>query len=147
MAVGAFTAFAVVFVASSAMQIVRAVFFRETLIFSSSVPGSTSEGCAQRIASLLRALDRANAKARAEQSLPPKLNDDASLVVFRQGLHPEWDDRGAIERACASSAAGLESWAAVSRLRAALEEWIRRERIALEPLRRDVIPHLPANLR
>lgn len=69
------------------------------------------------------------------------------MTLFRQGLRPEWDARGAVEKACAASPDGLESWAALLRLREAIEQWIRRESIALSPLRRDVLAHLPANLR
>ncbi|MDP9036889.1 MAG: hypothetical protein M3O50_18990 [Myxococcota bacterium] len=147
LAVAAFITFAVAFVASSATQIVRAIFFHESNPLSSRSPGSASEACSQAMGSLLRALDRADARARTAPLLASTLDANESVALFRQGLRPEWDDRGAIESTCAKSPAGTESWASLLRLRQGLEQWIRRERVALAPLRRDVVPHLPANLR
>lgn len=58
-AIGLFIAFAVVFVGSSAVQIVRAIFSRDVLPLRSGEPASSASACTGGLASLLRALDRA----------------------------------------------------------------------------------------
>ncbi len=140
-----FIAFAVAFVGSSATQIVRAVFPPERPPLLTTALGSSAATCAEGIALLVRAIDRATESAKPAYA--SALDGYDAVSILRQRLGPEWDDRTPIERACSDSPEGLESWAALLRFREAVEQWVRRESIALGPLRRDVIAHVPANLR
>jgi hypothetical protein len=84
----------------------------------------------------------------------------AGGASFGSRLRPEWDDEGAVFESCRHAREGLDAWAALLRLRAVEEELARQPssgttsaeitsdpfRVHLEPLRRDVAAHLPADL-
>lgn len=63
---------------------------------------------------------------------------------LERGL-PGWQDASSVESACAASPAGLDAWASLLRLRLAGAQQL--PDADLEPLRRDVEAHLPADLR
>ena len=72
--------------------------------------------------------------------------DVAGSAAFERRLDPEWSDRETIEAACSESSEGLDAWAALARLRSAEEQLAPRTE-ELGNLRRDVVAHLPADLR
>jgi hypothetical protein len=126
---------AVAFVGASAAQIIPAVFGLDARPLP-SVPavvegsgGSSERGCADGIRALALGLDR------------------ATLVAWRDGVLPEWNTAGDVERACAKSRQGLDAWAALLRLRRADEDVVLRGLTELAPLRRDVAARLPADSR
>ena len=73
--------------------------------------------------------------------------DAAGSASFAARLEPEWASAGSIEQACGQSSEGIDAWAALARLRSAEEQLAPRATAELEPLRRDVDAHLPADLR
>ncbi|HEY1694363.1 MAG TPA: hypothetical protein VGG39_19475 [Polyangiaceae bacterium] len=122
----------VVFIAASALQIVPAVFGAGITPLPSGGPGTAARACAEGVRRLSTALDRAA--------------DAAGSAAFEARLRPEWDDRDAVERACHEAPEGTDAWAALLRMRSAEEQAAPRSG-DLAPLRRDVIAHLPADLR
>jgi hypothetical protein len=115
---------AVTFIGASALQIVPAVFGAGVKPLPSSPQGSSARACAEGVRALLHAVDSADP-------------DQAALA-------PEWERVG---RSCESTPEGLDAWAALMRLRSAARVASRGDRIELDPLRRDVAAHLPAELR
>jgi hypothetical protein len=73
----------------------------------------------------------------------PERTCAAGVRRLERGL-PTWQDAGGVESACAQSSAGLDAWASLLRLKAGTQLLPEAE---LEPLRRDVEAHLPADLR
>jgi hypothetical protein len=127
-------AISVVFIGSSAWQIIPAVFGVGYTPIPPSPPGSTARLCAEGVRRLTGALDRAE--------------DTAGSASFAARLEPEWSDSAAIEAACRASPEGASAWAALVRMRSAEEQLAPHpvpEELAI--LRRDVIAHLPADLR
>jgi hypothetical protein len=116
---------AVSFIGASALQIVPAVFGAGIRPLPSSPAGSSARVCAEGVHELLLAVGSADPNKAA----PP----------------PEWER---VEHACGSSPEGLDAWAALMRLRSAAAQIARSgESVELDPLRRDVAAHLPAELR
>jgi hypothetical protein len=122
----------VVFIGASAWQIVPAVFGAAITPIPAAAPGSPARTCAEGVRRLELALERA---ANA-----------AGSASFQTQLQPEWDDGAAIEGACSQSSEGIDAWAALARMRSA-EEQLAPRTGELSSLRRDVIAHLPADLR
>lgn len=122
----------VVFIGASAWQIIPAVFGAAITPIPAASPGSPARTCAEGVRRLERALERAA--------------DAAGSASFEARLRPEWDDKAEIERACSQSSEGIDAWAALARLRSA-EEQLAPRTGELSTLRRDVIAHLPADLR
>jgi hypothetical protein len=126
-----FTA-AISFIGASAVQIIPAVFGAGVRPLPSSPPGSSARVCAEGVRGLLLAIGSADPnKADPNKTAPP----------------PEWER---VEQACGASPEGLDAWAALMRLRSAAAQIARPqqgESIELDPLRRDVAAHLPAELR
>ncbi|HEY3822707.1 MAG TPA: hypothetical protein VGL81_36330 [Polyangiaceae bacterium] len=120
-------------IGSSAWQIVPAVFGAGGRPIAAAPPGSSARACAEGIRTLERALGRAV--------------DAAGSASFQARLQPEWSQEEAIREACAQSSEGIDAWAALARLRSAEEQLSPHAGAELEPLRRDVIAHLPADLR
>jgi hypothetical protein len=110
---------AVVFIGSSAAQVVPAVFGFGVRPLPSGPPGSSARTCAEGV--------RALAQDRGERSA--------------------WDRDSPVYRACAVSPEGLDAWAALVRLRMAEEQLRQADPAELGPLRRDLSAHLPAELR
>lgn len=123
---------AIVFIGSSAWQIVPAVFGVAIDPIPPSPPGSAARTCAEGVRRLEQALDRAA--------------DAAGSASFQARLQPEWGQRSTIEGACAASREGVAAWAALERMRSA-EEQLAPRTGEMASLRRDVIAHLPADLR
>jgi hypothetical protein len=71
----------------------------------------------------------------------------AGSPSFQARLQPEWAEEATVGQACRQSNEGIDAWAALARLRSAEEQLSPRAGAELEPLRRDVIAHLPADLR
>jgi hypothetical protein len=116
---------AVAFIGASALQIIPAVFGAGIKPLPSSPPGSSTRACAEGVRTLLIATGTVD----PSKAPPP----------------PEWERVG---HACESTPEGLEVWAALMRLRsAAVQLAYRGDGAELDPLRRDVAAHLPAELR
>jgi|SRR5579859_5202395 len=124
-------AFAII--GSSALQIIPAVFGAQIVPIPAAQPGTSERQCADGIRALYGALDRAAESAGSE--------------AFATRLRPEWNDEGAVREACGRSSGGLDAWAALLRMRSAEEQLAARSPGELETLRRDVLAHLPADLR
>jgi hypothetical protein len=120
-------------IASSAWQIIPAVFGAGIRPIPAAPPGSSARTCAEGILKLERALERAA--------------DAAGSPSFQARLQPEWADEATVSQACGQSSEGIDAWAALARLRSAEEQLSAHAGDELEPLRRDVIAHLPADLR
>lgn len=90
-------------------------------------------GCAGGTASLERAVERARL-AYATQAGGE--DERAALARYRGALLPEWDERKAVEAACAGDAAGRKRLKDVIALRYAEEHAVRYESLGLAPLRR-----------
>jgi hypothetical protein len=136
---------ALIFIGVSAAQIIRAVFGVGVRRLD-AVPGSPEHACAEGVRSLALALDRASVETCSPSSAEVDDGQDA-VSAFDRRLGPEWDKGATIEQACARSSQGVDTWAALLRLREGEEQLVRRGRVELAPLRRDVAAHLPANLR
>jgi hypothetical protein len=117
----------------SAVQIVPAVFGAGITPIPAAQAGTRERTCAEGVQRLAAALDRAA--------------DSAGSASFEQRLQPEWSDAGSIREACGQAREGLDAWAALERLRSAAEQLGPRGSGELDPLRRDVRAHLPADLR
>jgi hypothetical protein len=135
---------AVVFIGSSAWQIVHAIFVESA---AASAPPALDPGCANGVRRLVGALDRAADHAVSSAEQPATTRPEDVVALFRHQLSPEWDGAGDVERRCAASAAGADAWAALQRLRSAQEQLARQSRAELAPLRHDLAAHLPAELR
>jgi hypothetical protein len=138
------TVVAVAFVASSAAQIVAAVFsFGFEPLPAGASAGSPEQLCASGIQSLARALDRAGRR-------PPSVTASAreeTTAGSRPGLSPEWDRADEVRAACDAAQGGPSAWASLERLRVAEEQSGRLGREELSSVRSDVAAHLPADLR
>jgi hypothetical protein len=124
-ALGVVIAVAVSFIGASAVQIIPAVFGAGIKPLPSSPPGSSARACAEGVRALMLSLNGAD----PAQAAPPT----------------QWESVG---HACDASPEGLDAWAALMRLRSASEQVVLRgDHVELDPLRRDVAAHLPAELR
>jgi hypothetical protein len=126
---------AVAIIGSSAFQIIPAVFGAWIEPIPAGDPGSSERACAEGIRDLERALVRSA--------------ESAGGASFGERLRPEWDAQADVHRTCERARGGLDAWAALARLRSAEEQLapVASTSPALEPLRRDVEAHLPADLR
>ncbi len=124
---------AVLFIGASTVQIVEAVFGADAAADAAAErrPDSDADRCARGVGRLV-SIDRTagDLAAVAEAS-----GEDDAVA------------RALAAKACAASPGGLDTWAALERLQVAREQLARRDRVDLEPLRRDVSAHLPADLR
>jgi hypothetical protein len=138
---------AVLFVGSSAWQLVSTLFLGGAGVATGAPRGSVGAACADGLRALAGAVDRAGDAAIAwpvGATVPP-VEDVVSL--FRRGLSPEWDRAQAVEASCATSESGKNAWTTLARLRSAEEELVREGHAGLGPLRRDLAAHLAAELR
>ena len=133
LALGVILVFSFAVIGSSALQIIPVVFGAGTHPLPAAPPGSSARVCAEGVRTLELALDRAT--------------EAAGSASFRARLQPEWAEEATIREACSQSAEGIDAWAALARLRTAEEQLSPHAGAELEPLRRDVIAHLPADLR
>jgi hypothetical protein len=123
-ALGVVITVAVAFVGASALQIIPAVFGVGFRPLPSSPPGSSTRDCAEGVHALLGTVG-----ADPNKAAPAA----------------EWERVG---HACESTPEGLDAWAALQRLRFAASQMANRGAgVELDPLRRDVAAHLPAELR
>ncbi|MGH7296206.1 MAG: hypothetical protein ACRELB_14790 [Polyangiaceae bacterium] len=122
----------IVFIGASAWQIIPAVFGARIAPLPDGPAGSPARVCAEGVRRLATALDRAQGSAGSGS--------------FAASLEPEWASQAEVEAACRQSPEGVGAWAALVRMRSA-EEQLAPRTGAIEPLRRDVIAHLPADLR
>jgi hypothetical protein len=119
-------AIALLFIGASTGQIVPDVFGFGIRPLPSGPPGSSVRACAEGV--------RALSDRMADGGSP---GDPSS----------SWDREGSLYRACAASPEGLDTWAALLRLRMAHEQLPHARPEQLDPLRRAVWAHLPAELR
>ena len=120
-------------IASSSWQIIPAVFGAGIRPIPAAPPGSSARICAEGVRRLELALERAA--------------DHAGSAAFQARLLPEWAEEATVSQACSQFSEGIDAWASLARLRSAEEQLSPRAGAELEPLRRDVIAHLPADLR
>lgn len=135
-ALGVVIVVAVVFIGASAVQIVPAIFGAGVTPIPSSPSGSDPRTCAEGVRRLERALERARPPAGSPSS--------------GHALERDLSDEARVRAACDKSPEGLDAWASLARLRSAEEQLGPGGAGAaeeLEPLRRDVAAHLPADLR
>jgi hypothetical protein len=125
--------FAFAIIGASSFQIIPAVFGAGIRPIPVSPAGSPARTCAEGVRKLERALDRAA--------------ESAGSASFEPRLQPDWQIEGAVRQACGQSSEGIDAWASLARLRSAEEQLAPRPGQELEPLRRDVLAHLPADLR
>jgi len=144
LALGVVIAVAAAFIGSSAVQIVSTVFGTGIAPLPAGQLGSEERTCALGVRELKRALDRASGRMLSSVAA---VNGDEAVAAFRQGLSPDWEQADRVKRACAGAREGLEAWGALQRLLIAEEQLARRAGMELAPLRRDVIAHLPTDLR
>jgi hypothetical protein len=130
---GVILALSLAVIASSSWQIIPAVFGAGTRPIPAAPAGSSARICAEGVRKLERALERAA--------------DAAGSASFQARLQPEWAEEATVSQACSESSEGIDAWAALARLRSAEEQLSPRAGAELEPIRRDVIAHLPADLR
>jgi len=123
---------AVSFIVVSTAQIVRAVFGLGTTPLAAGPADSPEGQCALGIRRLVRALDR------------PVGTDPGSAGGASE---PAWSDAEAVDQACRKAPGGLDAWTALLRLRAAEQQLAQANDEDLQPLRREVAAHLPADLR
>ncbi len=115
---------AVLYVGASAVQIVSAVFGLDVRPLPAGPPGSSAWTCAEGLLALSKDVS------------PPK------------GASPrDWHPPEDVYRACAASPEGLDAWAALLRLEKTAENIPSAGPGELDPLRRDLFAHLPADLR
>jgi hypothetical protein len=140
-ALGVVFAAAILFIGSSAWQIVHALFAesRDGVLVSPE-----QRACAMGLRDLATALDRAASLVVASSY---EVGTNEAVAAFRRGLSPEWNTAVSVERTCATSPEGAEAWAALERLRSAEEQLTRQSRAELGPIRRDLTAHLPSDLR
>jgi hypothetical protein len=120
-------------IASSSWQIIPAVFGAGVRPIPAAPPGSSARICAEGVRRLELALDRAA--------------DTAGSAAFQSRLLPEWAEEATVSQACGQSSEGIDAWASLARLRSAEEQLSPGAGAELEPLRRDVIAHLPVDMR
>jgi hypothetical protein len=120
-------------IGGSAVQIIPAVFGAGITPIPAAAAGSSERACAEGVGRLAAALDRAAASAGSGS--------------FEARLQPEWNDEARVFESCRAAREGLDAWAALIRLRSAEEQLGPRAGSELEPLRRHVLAHLPADLR
>jgi hypothetical protein len=118
---------AVLFIGSSTAHIVADVFGFGIRPLPSGPPGSSVRTCAEGV-----------------RALSTRIGDGASET---EPGPSSWDPEGSLYRACAASPEGLDTWAALLRLRTAHEQLPHASREQLDPLRRAVWAHLPTDLR
>ena len=123
-------------IASSSWQIIPAVFGAGIRPIPAAPPGSSARTCAQGIRAA-----RPGARPRAGGC---RGEAPSSAPACSPSGRDEADDP---RRLRASPREGLDAWAALARLRSAEEQLSGHAGDELEPLRRDVIAHLPADLR
>lgn len=116
-ALGIVITVAVVYIGASALDIIPAVFGVVMHPMTSAAPGTPARACAEGLRRLVSA--------------------------------PEGAQDGDVKQACAASPQGLDAWAALERLRSAERQLAGRSgsEQELQELRRQVLAHLPADLR
>jgi hypothetical protein len=136
----------VAIIGSTAVQVIPAV-FGFGIVPVSGPPGTRERACAEGVRRLQVALDRAVGAGA------PGDGRTAGGGSFGSRLQPEWNDEAQVFESCRSARQGLDAWAALLRLRSAEEQLalgsrtLEEFRADLEPLRRDVAAHLPADMR
>ncbi len=139
---------AVTFVGASAAQIVPAVFAAGTIALASAPVGSPENECAEGVRTLALAIDRAAQQAWTSPSTWAGIEGtERAHQAFVDSLSPEWNAEGPVEQACSRARDGSSAWAALLRLRCGEEQLFLRGLVDIAPLRRDVMEHLPPNLR
>jgi hypothetical protein len=130
-------AVAVVFIGASAVQIVPAVFGAGIAPMPSGPPGSSARLCAEGVRSFLDVLG----------APPPRSSGGAKTLRPALAAEPPAEDWDRVAHDCASAPGGEDAWAALMRLRSVRDQLAYSAGIDLDPLRRDVAAHLPADLR
>ncbi len=129
----AFLIFAAAFIVTSTVDIARGVY--DEHVASTEGPPPTA-ACVEGIKTLVGALDRAVSVATSAKDEP------SALSAFSSGAKPEWDAAYGTESACSTTPQGKDAFAALVRLRAADESFLKRRVAEVAPLRRDVDAYL-----
>ncbi|MGA3120948.1 MAG: hypothetical protein ABSF69_09290 [Polyangiaceae bacterium] len=134
---------ALAFIAASAIQIIPAVFGRNAAGLGTWRANSpTDHACAVGLRVLAGALDRGS-DGVGWWGEP----DETRSAIGRDPVPSAGSMAERVSQACAGSREGLDAWAALERLRSAREQVARRGQAELGPLRRDLLAHLPTDLR
>ena len=129
----AFLLFAAAFIVVSTVNIARGVYGEPVASGQGPHP---SAGCVAEIKVMVAALDRATAAGASAR------DESAALQAFAGAAKPEWDGISGTENACSATPQGKDAFAALLRLRAADESFLRRRVAEVAPLRRDVDAYL-----
>jgi hypothetical protein len=130
MGLGVVLVVALVFIGVSSAQIISAVFGLGTVPLAAGPGDSPERRCGEGISQLLKAPE------------PPSGATPAAAKPLQAA-----NDADRVEQECRKAAGGLDAWDALLRLRAAESQLAATAPEALEPLRHEVIAHLPADLR
>jgi hypothetical protein len=142
-ALGLVIAVALAFIAASAIQIIPAVFGRNAAGLGTwHAISPTDHACAVGLRALAGAFDRGS-DGVGSWGEP----DETRLPMGRDPVLSEGSMADRVSEACAASREGLDAWAALERLRSARDQVARRGQGELGPLRRDLLAHLPTDLR
>lgn len=127
----AFIALAAAFIVTSVVDVAKVLFGREA---TGAARPHVSAACADAVAALASAVDRAAAAAAAA----PEPRD--AERAYSDAKKPEWDPerRDALSGPCRGDPNGPAALAAVARFDRAAEAWIRRRATELSPVRREV---------
>jgi hypothetical protein len=128
---------AMLFIGVSTAQIISAVFGIRTTPLASGPIDSPERRCAVGISRLAKALDRAARAPAAEPGFRPEIPDPTG----------DWASADGVQRSCGQAVGGLDAWAALLRLRQAQSQLARSQPDDLLPLRRDLVAHLPEDMR
>jgi hypothetical protein len=144
-ALGLVIVVSLLFIVSSAGQIIPAVFGAGfTPLPAGAPPGSAEQRCAEGVRTLADALDRAGGRL---SSVAAAADEEDIKAALRPILSPEWDRAEEVQSACDQAQGGPSAWASLQRLLMAEEQSGRLDRGDIRAVQRDVAAHLPADLR
>lgn len=129
----AFISFAAAFIVISTLDIARGVYGKPVASGEAPPP---SAACVAGIRVQVAALDRAMSASASSR------DESTALQTFVGAAKPEWDGISETEEACSATPQGKDAFAALVRLRAADESFLRRRIAEVAPLRRDVDAYL-----
>jgi hypothetical protein len=133
-ALGIVLVVSVAFVGASTLEIVEGVFAMNIRPLPSGAVGTAARTCAEGIRQIERDIERGG---------------PGNPSPVRMQRTDGGDDASTVEQACAQSPEGLDAWAALRRLVRAREAARQGSEAndSLAPLEREVVAHLPADLR
>jgi hypothetical protein len=135
---GVFATLATLFILSTTLQIVFAVFgVGAAPMAAEGEAAAVSGGCEAELRTMTAAIERA---ILASASAP---GETRAADAYRAALAPEWNDEEGVAARCAATPRGTDAFATVLRFRAVGGELARRHARELGPLRADLSVYLP----